>query len=192
MWKVVTRFQSTCDDSEFSLLAQPRQKRLPLDTWNQSGLQENVFGNLFSTIHPENNSRRIQSDDGQRNREAAPEAERMKTGHTSDDILNHGTITMPTFATMPWTTSPKIPVELPQNYMVGQQIQQRSELQFDKFPNPQSFLVWKMRFKNQVTSCSVFPLVAMLWIKEVEMVDSLDEFKPSRSVCGKNLPNFEM
>ena len=32
----------------------------------------------------------------------------------------------------------------------------------------------------------------MLWIKEVEMVDSLDELKSSRSVCGKNFPNFEM
>ena len=27
-----------------------RDKRLPLDTWNQSGLQENGFGNQFSTI----------------------------------------------------------------------------------------------------------------------------------------------
>ena len=32
----------------------------------------------------------------------------------------------------------------------------------------------------------------MLWIKEVEMVDSLDEVKSSRSVCGKNFPNSEM
>ena len=31
----------------------------------------------------------------------------------------------------------------------------------------------------------------MLWIKEVEMVDSLEELKSSRSVCGK-FPNFEM
>ena len=27
-----------------------RDKRLPLDTWNHSGLQENVFGNQFSTF----------------------------------------------------------------------------------------------------------------------------------------------
>ena len=27
-----------------------RDKRLPLDTWNQSGLQESVFGNQFSTF----------------------------------------------------------------------------------------------------------------------------------------------
>ena len=73
--------------------------------------------------------------------------------------------------------SSTIPVELPQNYMVGQQRQQISELQVDKFPNPQSFLVWKIRFKNQVTTCSDFLSDAMLWIREVEMVDSLDELK---------------
>ena len=83
-------------------------------------------------------------------------------------------------------------VELPQNFMVGQQRQQISEVQFDKFRDPQSFLVWKIRFKTQVTTCSDFPSGAMLWIKEVEMVDSFDEFKSSRSVCGKDFPNFEM
>ena len=42
-----------------------------------------------------------------------------------------------------------------------------------------------------MTTCSDFPSDAMLWITEVEMVDSLDELKSSRSVCGKNFPNFE-
>ena len=28
-----------------------RDKRLPLDTWNQSRVQENVFGNQFSTFN---------------------------------------------------------------------------------------------------------------------------------------------
>ena len=60
----------------------------------------------------------------------------------------------------------------------------------DKFPDPQSFSVWKIRFKTQVTACSDFPSEAMLWIKEVEMVDSLDDLKSSRSVAGKNFPNF--
>ena len=32
----------------------------------------------------------------------------------------------------------------------------------------------------------------MLWIKEVEMVDSVDELKSSRSIAGKNSPNFDM
>ena len=52
--------------------------------------------------------------------------------------------------------------------------------------------IWKIRFKNQVTICSDFPSGAMLWIKDVEMVDSLEELKSSRSVSGKNFPNFEM
>ena len=39
---------------------------------------------------------------------------------------------------------------------------------------------------------SDFPSEAMLWIKEVEMVDSLDELKSSPSVAGKKFPNFEM
>ena len=47
--------------------------------------------------------------------------------------------------------------------------------------------------KAQVTTCSDSPSDAMLlWIKEVENVESLDELKSSRSVCGKDFPNFEM
>ena len=40
-----------------------------------------------------------------------------------------------------------------------------------------------------MTPCSDFPSDAMLWIKEVEMADFL---KSSRSVCGKDFPNFDM
>ena len=68
----------------------------------------------------------------------------------------------------------------------------RVALQFDKFPNPQSFMTWKTRFKTQVSSGSDFPSDAVLWIKEVEMVDSLDGLKSSRSVYGKDCPDFEM
>ena len=63
--------------------------------------------------------------------------------------------------------------------MVGQQRQQISGLQFDKFPHPQSSLVWKIRFTNQVTACSDFPSDALLWIKEVEMADSVEELTSS-------------
>ena len=83
---------------------------------------------------------------------------------------------MPTFARRPSTVGSLFLVDIPQSSMVGQERQQISELQFGKFPNPHSFLVWKIRFKSQVTTCSGFPSEAMLWIKEVEMVDSLDEF----------------
>ena len=102
------------------------------------------------------------------------------------------TIPMPTFARRPPTMSSCVPVNIPQSSMVGQQRQQISKLQFDKFPSPASFLCWKMRFRNKVTTCSDFPSDAMSWIKEEEMVDSTDELKSSRSVSGKNFPNFEM
>ena len=146
--------------------------------------------NFLRLIHPEIIFKKIQSFDLQRNREAVHEAGRTKTTHTSEGRRNQGTIPIPTFATKPWSTSSTIPVELPLNYMVGQQRQQISEWQFDKFLNAQSFLVWKRLFKTQVTTCYDFPLGAMLWIKEVEM--SLDELQSSRSVCGQEFPNFEM
>ena len=58
-----------------------------------------------------------------------------------------------------------------------------------KFPSPQSFLCWKIRFeKSSDHLFSDFPSEAMLWIKEVEMVDSLEEFESSRSITGKNFP----
>ena len=42
-----------------------------------------------------------------------------------------------------------------------------------------------------MTTCSDLSSEAMLWIKEVEMVDSMDELKSSRSVAGNNFSNFE-
>ena len=106
--------------SSRSLLS--RDKRLPLDTSNPSGLQENVFGNQFSSFDsPRDHPQRNQPDNVPRNREALPEAGRTKTIHTSEDRQNQGTVPMPTFATKPWTTSSTMPVELPQSHIVGQQ-----------------------------------------------------------------------
>ena len=41
-------------------------------------------------------------------------------------------------------------------------------------------------------ACSQFPTEAMLWIKEVEMVESVDDLKSSRSIRGTHGPNFEL
>ena len=169
-----------------------RDKRLPLDTWNTSGLRENVFGNQFSTFdsrrdHPQG----IHSGAPLRERGPVPQATGSQTLFARDDKQNRGTSPMPTFAGRPSTImSATMRVDFPQNSMDGQRREQISELQSDKFLNPQSFLVWKVRFKNQVTTCSLFPSEAMLWIKEVEMVDSVEELKSSRSVSGKNFSNF--
>ena len=41
-------------------------------------------------------------------------------------------------------------------------------------------------------TCSEFPTEALQWIKEVEMVDSVDDLKTSSSTRGIPLPNFEV
>ena len=71
--------------SQFVMISSSRsllsRKGLPHDTWNQSCLQENVFGNQFSTFDSLTSKNSI-CDDVQRNREAVPEAGRTKTSHT--------------------------------------------------------------------------------------------------------------
>ena len=50
--------------------------------------------------------------------------------------------------------SSSMPVEIPQNSMVGQQRQQILELQFDKFPTPASF--FRLEDKIQESSDNLF------------------------------------
>ena len=69
---------------------------------------------------------------------------------------------------------------------------QISDLHFDKFFTPATFAWWKIRFKTEVCTCSQFPTKAMQWIKEVEMVDSVDDLKSSLSVRGIRMPDFEV
>ena len=79
------------------------------------------------------------------------------------------------------------------NYVVGRQRLQIPEPHFDMFPTPQTFSCWKIRFKTEVCSCSNFPTKAMLWIKEVELVESGDDSKSSRSIQGiTRFPDFEL
>ena len=77
------------------------------------------------------------------------------------------------------------------DYGADQQRLQISELHFDKFPTPTTLACWKIRFKTAVCTCSQFPTEAMQWIKEVELVDSVDGLKFSRS-RGILVPNFEL
>ena len=78
------------------------------------------------------------------------------------------------------------------NYGADQERLQISDLHFDKFPTPATFAVWKIRFKTEVRTCSQFPSEAMQWIKEVELVDSVDELRSSSSTRGISMPNFEV
>ena len=78
------------------------------------------------------------------------------------------------------------------NYGTDQQRLQISDLHFDKFPTPATFACWKIRFKTEVCTCSQFPTEALQWIKEVELVDSVDELRSSSSTRGISMPNFEV
>ena len=78
------------------------------------------------------------------------------------------------------------------NYGADQQRLQISDLHFDKFPTPATFACWKIRFKTAVCTCSQCPTEAMLWIKEVETVESVDDLKSSSSTRGISMPNFEV
>ena len=50
-----------------------------------------------------------------------------------------------------------------------------------------------MRFQIEVCSCSNFPTEAMLWIKEVEVVNSVDDLKSSCFIQGIiPFPDFEL
>ena len=123
-----------------------RDERLPLDTWNTSGLQENVLGNQFSTFDsPRDHHQGIHPCAPQRERGSVPQATGSRTVIARDDKQSKDTIPMPTFARRPSST---IPVEFQQNSMVGPQRQQISEPPFDKFSTPQSFLVLKDKIQK--------------------------------------------
>ena len=78
------------------------------------------------------------------------------------------------------------------NSGADQQRLQISDPHLDKFSTPATFACWKIRFKTEVRICSQFPAEVMLWIKEVELVDLVDNLKSSCSVRGIQMPNFEV
>ena len=82
--------------------------------------------------------------------------------------------------------------ESSKNYGADQQRLPILDLHFDKFPTPATFAFWKIRFKTEVCTCSQFHTEAMQWIKEVEMVDSVDDLRSSSSIRGISMPNFEV
>ena len=78
------------------------------------------------------------------------------------------------------------------NFGADQQRLQISDPHFDKFTTSATFACRKIRFKIEVCICSQFPTEAVLWIREVELVDSVDDLKSSCSVRGIQMPNLEV
>ena len=77
------------------------------------------------------------------------------------------------------------------NYGADQQRLQISDPHFDN-PTSATFACWKIRFKIEECICSQFLTEAVLWIEEVELVDSVDDLKSLCSVRGTQMPNFEV
>ena len=67
------------------------------------------------------------------------------------------------------------------NYGADQRLQ-ISDPHFDKFPTSATFSFWKHNFFTD----------ALLWINEVEKVESVDDLKSSCSIRGIRTPDFEV
>ena len=78
------------------------------------------------------------------------------------------------------------------NYGTDQQRLQISDPHFDKFPTSATFGSWKKKFKTDVRTCLQFPTEAVLWVKEVVMVESMDDLKSLCSGKGIRMPDFEV
>ena len=177
---------------KFSFHAEPRQT--PASEYMEFiWITGNVPGNQFSTFDSrQDHHQGIQSGDVQR--ESGYQFQKLQGQIFSQEMTNkiEAEIQCRHLQEGPSTIISLIPMKFPQNFdgctaktvNVGVAIRQ--------IPNPKSVLVWRVRFNNQVIACSDFPSEAMLRIGEVEMVDSLDELKSSRSVSGQTFPNFEM
>ena len=157
-----------------------RDQCLRPDTWNLSGTQGNVFGSPRAvSIHPDPLSRNSSLLESKCYRWVGGNPVRHSTGRlvAKGEEQIGSIIPMPRFARKPSTMNSFSPAEGPQNSMVDQQSFQISERQFDKFTTLSTFSCCKIRFKAQISACSRSPSEAILWIKEVEMVDSVDEKK---------------
>ena len=70
----------------------------------------------------------------------------------------------------------------PQNCSVEQPRNQVSDMRFDRFPHLSTLQCSKTSFKTEVCTCCRYPSEAMLWIQEVEMVESVDDLLRRRQV----------
>ena len=148
----------------------PRRREGPPSIWDTHGISGNVFANpaaSSSAPYPQEmnpwssqKSEQIHSSTTEKNENRTPvQDQRCQSGPSAKNSV--------------------IPCEgdSSKNFGADQQRLQISDPHFDKFPTSATFACWKIRFKTEICTCSQFPTEAMLWIKEVEMVDSVDDLK---------------
>ena len=164
-------------------LAMPSRREGPPSIWDTHGISGNVFANHVASssapypqeLNPWSSEREepLHSSTVEKSeRQTQDQDQRCQSGQSAKNsvIFSGG--------------------DSSKNYGADQQRLQISDLHFDKFPTPATFACWKIRFKTEVCTCSQFPTEAMHWIKEVEMVDSVDELRSLSSIRGIQMPNF--
>ena len=164
-------------------IGMPSRREGPPSIWDTRGISGNVFANpaaSSSAPYPQESNPWISNVSEQ----TSPRVMSESQTPVQDQRCQSG----------PSAKSSVIPSEgdSSKNYGADQQRLQIEDLHFDKFTTPATFASWKIRFKTEVCTCSQFPTQAMLWIKEVEIVDSVDDLRSSLSVIGIRMPDFEV
>ena len=161
----------------------PNRREGPPSSWDTHGKSGNVFANptaSSSAPYPQESNPWISN----------------VSEHTSPHVMSESQTSVQDQRCQsgPSARNSFIPGEgrFSKNYGADQQRLQISDLHFDKFPTPATFACWKIGFKTEVCTCSQFAMEAMHWIKEVEMVDSVDDLMFSLSIIGIQMPNFEV
>ena len=164
-------------------LGMPSRNDGPRSIWDTHGISANVFANptaSSSVLYPQ---------------ESNPWKSNVSE-HTSSHVMNESQTPAQDQRRQsgPSARNSVVPCEggLSKNYGADQQRLQISDPHFHKFTTPATFACWKISFKTEVCTCSQFPTEAMPWIKEVEMVESVDDLKSSCSNRGTLVPNFEV
>ena len=164
-------------------LGMPSRKNWRPSIWDTHGMSGNVFANptaSSSAPYPQ---------------ESNPWSSNVSE-HTSPQEMSESQTPAQDqrWKSGPSPTNSVIPSEgdFLKNYVSDQQRLQISDPHFDKFPTSAMFACWKIRFKTEVCACSQFLTEAVLWIKEVELVDSVDDLMSSSSIRGIQMPNFEV
>ena len=158
LWKVVSRFQSTWKNSEFSRCSAATKDCRLIHAINQDN-KKTFFANQFSTFDT------LKIFLKQFHLNTCAEIEklfleiqkwRQVWQVETDKIVAQ--IPMPVFATKRWLWVPKDRLILCRTMWSDSKRQQISELQYDKFPNPQSFMTWKQDSKDMSQVVLIFSI----------------------------------
>ena len=66
-----------------------------------------------------------------------------------------------------------------------------SEMHLVKFPDHTEFQSWIVNFRTEVCSMAKKPMLALQWIKEIEVAKSLDDLITPKPITGRNFPDYE-